>query len=75
MAGLNCCGDCRNCEPLKNGETDPAQCASVWGFIHIQGMWRELKTMREEIASLIEANKNKDIPGIDDERESSSKVE
>ena len=73
MAEIKCCGDCRKCELLKRGETDPARCASVWGFIHIAEMFREMKEMRKEIVNtLAELIARKElvtmvVPGIADE--------
>ncbi len=72
MAKINCCGDCTMCEHLRNGETNPAECASIWGFMGVQKMHANMVAMHTEIMGAVAqiqtalgGSTAKPIPGIE----------
>ncbi len=54
MAQINCNGDCLNCAHRLNGEVSTSECASMYGFIHIQQSMRELRTLHTDIKGMHE---------------------
>ncbi len=73
MAEINCSGDCTTCKHLKNGEVNPAECASIWGFMGVQKLHANMERMHSEIMGAIGAltGTSKPIPGIEYEDEPS----
>ncbi len=71
MAKINCPGDCTTCELLRNGEVNPSECASIWGFMGVQRVHEGLETMRVEMDKKFSeimralASESKQIPGIE----------
>ncbi len=68
MATIKCGGDCTRCEHLRNGETNPSECASIWGFMGVQKMHANMVAMHQETLEAIRQfsqQRVKAIPGIE----------
>ncbi len=52
MAQINCNGDCLNCTHRLNAEVNPSECASMYGFIHIQQSMKDMRVLAKELKEM-----------------------
>ena len=52
MATITCSGNCLTCEHRLNGETDPRECASIFGFMAVQNLQKTVESLKAEIDKL-----------------------